>query len=221
MNSRLIAAAVVSGSLLASSSAFAQESAAEEKPPCTLGHSPCTYPHFALALEGGVSSFNEGGPFGFSAGVGAATAPGPSWGLRVGYEIKSWLAIDAHYIGMNDHVESALAPNGAVSLFTNAALAEVRLTIPLRYVQPYFFTGFGVYSTSITGTSGARAGAQFSGSTEPGVPIGLGLGIPITGGLSVGAELAYHRFFGESFAKDEEIGGGDLTTMNAVVRVRL
>lgn len=75
--------------------------------------------------------------------------------------------------------------------------------------------------TSVTGSDNAQAATPLTGSTEFGVPIGLGLSIPITNGVSVGAELTYHRFFGESFSADEEFGGGDLTTMNAVVRGRL
>ena len=37
--------------------------------------------------------------------------------------------------------------------------------------------------------------------------------------MSIGGELTYHRLFGEGFtANEEEIGGGDVTTFNAVVR---
>lgn len=53
------------------------------------------------------------------------------------------------------------------------------------------------------------------------MPFGVGLSIPISNGVSAGAELTYPRFFGESFSKDEEFGGGDLTTLDAIVRARL
>ena len=188
---------------------------------CGLINHSCKGPHIALAIEGGASSYNEGGPFGFNTGIGSVTKTGPSWGLRVGVELNRWLAFDAHYTGTNNGGSGVGAPNGSVSLLTSAATAEVRLTAPIPYVQPYFFTGAGVYSTSITGAATAQGSSPFFGSTEPGVPIGLGLNVPIADGVSAGAELTYHRFFGESFATDQQFGGGDLTTMNAVIRARM
>jgi hypothetical protein len=38
--------------------------------------------------------------------------------------------------------------------------------------------------------------------------------------MSVGAEMTYHRFFGESFSENEDIGGGEPLTINAVLRFR-
>ncbi len=58
-------------------------------------------------------------------------------------------------------------------------------------------------------------------STEFGLPVGLGFGVPITERLSLGGELTYHRFFGESLAADDEIGGGEPTSFSAVLRMRL
>ncbi len=203
------------------SSADAVASAHPDKPQCGLIHRPCAYPHLALAVEGGVVVLNESGPFGFTTGVGSITSAGPSWGARVGVDLLSWFSIDAHYIGMHNAAKGVAAPAGSVGLLTNAATGELRFTVPLRYVQPYLFTGAGVYSTSITGAAAARAASPLYGSTELGVPIGIGFGIPITPGLSLGAELTYHRLFGESFADDDAIGGGDLTTFNAVLRARL
>jgi hypothetical protein len=191
------------------------------KEPCGFIHHPCMYPHLALAVEGGVAIFNESGPFGFTTGVGAGTYPGASWGLRVGVELLRWLAIDAHYIGMDNHARANRAPVGAVGLFTNAATAELRFTLPIPYVQPYLFTGAGVYSTSVTGSTTARAASPYFGSTELGVPIGLGVAVQITNALSLGGELTYHRLFGESFATDDDVGGGDLTTFNLLLRGRI
>ena len=198
-----------------------QSETTPEKRPCGLLGHPCSYPHFALALEGGVVSTNESGPFSFDTGVGTVSHTGPSWGLRGGVELLSWFAIDAHYIGMNNHASGEAEPTGGVTLFTNAFNGELRFTVPLKYVQPYLFTGAGVYTTSITGATSAKNGSPLHGSTELGIPIGLGLGIPVTHAISVGGELTYHRLFGEEFSKNEEIGGGDFTTFNAVVRARL
>lgn len=219
---------VASTTMVTSAEPLPPRPSAEEREPspsarksCGLINHACSGPHVALALEGGASSFNESSPFAFNTGIGSVSTTGPSWGVRVGLELTSWLAFDAHYAGMNNHASGAGAPDGSVSLLTSGVTGEVRLTAPLPYVQPYLLTGAGVYSTSVTGSASAQGRSPLLGSTELGVPVGLGLSIPIAHGISAGAELTYHRFFGESFASDEEIGGGDLTTMNAVVRARL
>ncbi len=194
---------------------------ASQQKSCGLINHACTGTHVALALEGGASSFNESSPFGFSSGTGSVTKAGPSWGLRVGLEVTRWFAVDAHYSGMNNHASGVGAPNGSVSLLTSGVTGEVRLTAPIPYVQPYFYTGAGMYSTSVTGSDSAQGRSPLYGSTHLGVPVGLGLSVPISSGISAGAELTYHRFFGEVYANEEEFGGGDMTTMNAVLRARL
>lgn len=164
---------------------------------------------------------NEGGPFGFDTGVGTVTTLGTAWGARVGVEFLRWFAIDAHYIGMRDHANGLGAPNGSVSLLTSAVTGEARFTLPTPFVQPYLFVGAGVYSTSITGSDGAKAASPLYGSTEFGMPIGIGANVSLGRALTIGPELTYHRLFGEAFADDDEIGGGDFLTFNLVLRARL
>lgn len=187
-------------------------------PPCTLSHHPCAFPHLALAIDGGVSHWSEGNPLGFGTGIGSITSTGPVWGARVGVELLPWFAIDGHYIGMSNRADASQSVGGRRSLFTNAAVAELRFTIPTPYVEPYAFVGAGVYSTKITGTS---LSTPLYGSTEFGVPIGLGFGVPLSPGLSLGAEVVYHRLFGEAFEDNDDIGGGDPTSASAVLRARL
>ena len=122
---------------------------------------------------------------------------------------------------MYNHSSGIAEPTGAVALLTNAGNAEVRFTVPLKHVQPYLFTGAGIYSTTITGSDAAKLGSPLFASTELGIPIGLGVAFPITGAISLGGELTYHRLFGEAFSNNDDIGGGDLTTLNAMVRAKL
>ena len=197
--------------LLVSSSAFAQDTEAQ----CTLSQHACSYPHLSAAVDGGVSHWGEGSPFGFDTSLGSITAWGPAWGLRIGVEIKRWFAVDAHYIGAYNRADQSVSVGGRRGLLTSAATAEARFTVPLHLVQPYAFIGAGAYSTSISGSS---TSTQLTSSTELGVPIGLGFGVPLAPGLSLGAEMVYHRLFGESLAPDDEIGGGDPLTINAVLR---
>jgi hypothetical protein len=110
--------------------------------------------------------------------------------------------------------------NAGVSrhFFTNAIVAEFRFTAPIPYVQPYLFVGGGLYSTSLTGSS---ASTELTGSTEFGLPIGVGFSVPLSRGVSLGAEGVYHRLFSESFSDNEDIGGGEPSSANAVLRFRL
>ena len=188
--------------------------------PCGLINKSCKGPHLEASIEGGAASFNESGPFGFSTGIGSASKFGGTWGIRVGASLTKWLALDAHYVGMNNRATGAGTPDGSVSLFTSGVTGEFRLTAPIPYVQPYIVGGAGVYTTSVTGGDVALRKSPLYGSTEFGIPMGVGLTIPISNGVSVGGEATYHRFFGEAFSDVEEIGGGDLTTFAGVVRAQ-
>jgi Outer membrane protein beta-barrel domain len=178
----------------------------------------CAYPHLVFGVDAGVSHFNEGGPFGFKTGTGSITSWGPAWGLRGGVEVTRWFAVEAHYIGTSNHADDSVSVGGSRGLLTNAIAAELRFTLPTPYVQPYFFFGPGWYSTSITGSSTTT---ELTRSSEFGVPIGVGFQVPLPRGLTLGAEATYHRLFGESFSENEDIGGGEPTSINAVLRFRL
>ena len=110
-----------------------------------------------------------------------------------------------------------MSTGGRSSLLTSAAAAELRFTAPTDYVQPYLFFGAGLYTTSV---GGSAASTELTGSTEFGMPIGVGFQVLLPRGVSVGAEMTYHRLFGESFSANEDVGGGDPLTVNGVVRFR-
>ncbi len=226
MNPRTLAAAAVSlVTLLAALPAAADTIVVVEgRPRRCLSfrmRGPCTrYPRLAVDVEGGFSSFTEGGPFGFRNGTGSATSTGPSWGARAGVEFLPWLAVDAHYLGIYNPVGAGVSHTGSVGLLTTAAIAELRLTVPARFVQPYAFTGIGNYAVSLVGSREARSGSLLYGNSQPGVPFGLGLGIPVNHSVTVGFETSYNFLIGESFSKVESIAGGDPVVANAVVRAR-
>jgi len=188
------------------------------RPSCTWSGHPCAYPHLVMGVDGGFSHLAESNPFGFGNGVGSITSYGPDWGARVGAEFTPWFALEAHYIGMWQRADASVSVGGRRGLLTNAGALELRFTAPLPLIQPYVFVGGGVYSTSVTGSS---LSTQLTSSTEFGMPIGVGAQVLLPRGLSVGAELTYHRLFSESFAANEDIGGGDPLSVAAVLRVRL
>jgi opacity protein-like surface antigen len=160
---------------------------------------------------------NESGPFGFNNGVGRVTSPGPTWSALAGVEFLPWLALEGRYVGMYDSVSASVSPSGG--FLASAVLGVVRLTVPLPYVHPYGFGGIGYYSFDFTGPSAS----VMHSSSEPGVPMGVGVDVPLTYHLSVGAEWSYNFQIGESFAgvSTNKIDGGDVTRFDLVLRARL
>lgn len=220
MKARIVVLGALAGLFSLVGSASAQEEPRRLEG-CGLVIHTCKLPHLTLALDGGVGTTNESGPFGFNTGVGTVTNAGPSWGIRAGVDLYKWIAIEAHYIGIDNHGTNDATPNGSVHMLTSAGTGEFRFTIPFKYVQPYAYVGAGVYHTSITGSTTAKNASPLFGSTELGMPLGLGIGVPLTGAITFGGEVTYHRLFGEQFANNDEFEGGDFTTFNAVLRARL
>jgi hypothetical protein len=184
---------------------------------------PWTRPVVMFGADLGVARMNEGGPFGFDTGVGTVTRAGPAWGVRAGLEFLPWLALEARYVGMYTSVQSSVSPAGRVGFLTTGGEAIVRLTAPFPYVHPYIFGGVAYYDVALQGSAGAKAGSELFSSSQPGIPLGFGVDVPLTWHISVGAEATYHFMLGESYSSvmTNGIDGGDISTFNAVIRVRL
>jgi hypothetical protein len=182
-----------------------------------------TGPELTFGADLGVSKMNESGPLGFGSGVGGVTDPGPAWGLRIGVDFLSWLGVEGRYVGMSDGGQASVSPAGGVGYITTGAEAVVRLTAPFPFVHPYAFGGVGYYDSTLTGSSGAKTGSPMFSSSEAGFPMGVGIDVPLTWHMSVGAEATYHFLYQEKFSANTTNGmdGGDLTTFNAVMRMRL
>ncbi len=180
-------------------------------------------PEIMFGADFGVSAMTETGPFGFNRGVGSATLAGPSWGVRAGIEVLPWLGLEGRYVGMYNSVQGPMSPAGSVGFLTTGGEAVLRLTAPFRFVHPYVFGGVGYYDIALAGGSGAQAGTVFHSSSQPGIPMGFGVDVPLTWYLSLDAEATYHFQLGEDFSAvtTNGIDGGDLTTFNAVLRARL
>jgi hypothetical protein len=180
-------------------------------------------PMLVFGGDFGISAMNEGGAIGFNNGVGSVTNAGPAWGASVGVEVFRWLAFEARYVGMYNSAQSSVSPTGSVGYFTTGGAAIIRFTAPLPYVHPYIFGGAGYYKNALIGSSAAKAGSVLLSSSQPGVPLGLGVDVPLTWHVSVGVEATYHFMIGESFSDvtANGIDGGDITTFNGVMRFRL
>jgi hypothetical protein len=177
-----------------------------------------TGPLLELGVGVGVSMLNRGGPFGFGKGVGSATNPGPAWSILAGVEVLPWLAVEARYLGMYDAANASVGGSGGY--LASAGTAVVRLTAPLQYVRPYLFGGIGYYNF---GFSGGAAGSPLLSTSQPGVPLGVGVDVPLSYHFSIGAEASYHFQLNETFSQSTTNGidGGDDTRFDLVVRGRL
>jgi hypothetical protein len=170
-----------------------------------------------MGLELGVAALEEGGPFAFGSGTGSVTQPGPAWGLRLGVDVLSWLGFEGRYIGA---YSSGNLPENVGFLMTGGE-AVVRLTLPTPYVRPYIFGGIGVYDFALLGSNAAVAASMLNSSTQPGVPMGLGVELMLSWHVSFAVEATYRFQIGESFSRNDTIGGADLTTFTGVMRFRL
>jgi hypothetical protein len=170
-------------------------------------------PELELGVSLGVSAMNESGPFSFHTGIGTIASPGPAWGALVGVEFFPRLALEARYFGMN----AAISPTGG--FVGSAALGVVRLTAPLPYVHPYVFGGIGYYDFAFVDSSAS----VMHSSSQPGIPMGIGVDVPLTYHLSLGAEASYNFQIGESYSNvtTNGIDGGDDTRFELVLRARL
>jgi hypothetical protein len=180
-------------------------------------------PVLMLGADLGISAMNESGPLGFNNGIGGFTNPGPAWGLRIGIEVTRWFALEARYVGMYNSIQSTAAPAGSLGFTTTGGEGVARFTLPLPFVHPYIFGGIGYYNVALNGSADARKASVLFSSSQPGIPMGFGVDIPLTWHVSFGIEATYHFQLGESFSNTTTRGidGGDLSTVNGVLRVRL
>ncbi len=176
-----------------------------------------------FGLDLGASKFVESGPFGFGNGTGSVTDAGPSWGVRAGVELLPWLTLEGRYAGMYNGAQAQVSPAGTVGFLTSAADAVAMFTAPLPYVHPYVLGGVGYYAVSLTGSATAKAATPLLSSSQPAIPMGVGVDVPLSSHLSVGAEAVFHFLVGETLASvsTNKIDGGDLTTFSVVGRLRL
>jgi hypothetical protein len=178
---------------------------------------PWTGVEVLFGVDVGLSAMNESGPFGFGNGVGSVTSAGPAWGARVGLELLRWVAVEARYAGMYNPAAASVSRGGG--FLTSGWDAVLRLTAPLPFVRPYVFGGIGYYDVAM----GGSAGSELHSSSQAGIPLGVGVDVPMTYHLSVGAEATYHFQLGEDYSAvtTGAIDGGDLSTFDVVLRARL
>ena len=178
--------------------------------------------HVRRRRRGGQDE-RRSGPFSFGNGIGSVTEAGPSWGVRAGVELLPWLAFEARYVGAYTGLQSSVSPAGALGFLTTAGEIVARFTAPLPYVHPYVLAGVGYYDVALKGGDAAKAASPLFSSSQVGIPLGVGLDVPLTWHVSLGAEATYHFQLGESFSSVQTNGidGGDVSTFNLVARVRL
>jgi hypothetical protein len=178
---------------------------------------PWSGPQLEVGVALGISAMNESGPLGFHNGVGAVMNAGPAWSVLAGVEVFSWLALEVRYLGMYDSAKSSVSASGG--LLASAGTGVMRFTVPLPYVHPYAFGGIGYYDFHFAGPSDS----VLHSSAQAGIPMGVGIDVPLNYHLSLGAEASYNFQLGESYSDVtvNGIDGGDVTRFDLVLRARL
>lgn len=179
---------------------------------------PHRHPIATTSVELGASHFEEGHPFAFDSGTGSVTQTGPAWGLRLGVDLLPWFGLEGRYVG--SYISGNAQAAGVGFLMTGGEFV-VRFTLPTPYVRPYVFGGIGVYGFALLGSDAATTASMLNSSTQSGVPIGIGVEVPLSWHVSFAVEAAYRFLIGESFSANDAIGGADLTTFSGVMRFRL
>jgi hypothetical protein len=75
---------------------------------------------------------------------------------------------------------------------------------------------------ALVGGSTAQAASVLHSSSQPDIPMGVGVAVPLTWYLSLDVEATYHFQLGESFASvtTNGVDGGDITTFEVALRAR-
>ena len=182
---------------------------------------PATPFRLFLGVSLGVAKANAGGPFGFNNGIGSVTDAGPSWGLQGGIELLPWLALEARYAGNRLSVTGSASPAGSLAYVSSMGDFTVRLTAPLHWIRPYLFGGIGYASIALSGSQSAKSASPLFSGSQPEIPMGVGVDVPLTWHLSVGAEASYRFQINETFSNDTLIDGGDIDSFEILFRARL
>ena len=170
-------------------------------------------PVVKLGGDLGLLYWSEGGPWGPNTGIGHAMHPGFNGAARASVELTRWFAVDGRF-----HVGFASAKSdvaGNAGFLTIGGFVGARFTLPFEAVRPYLIVGPGLYGTILTGSGPT----QLYGATNWAITGGLGVEIPVTRRVSVGAEYLFHRLGDEKFSNNSDIATGDPVTLNAFAQV--
>jgi opacity protein-like surface antigen len=154
-------------------------------------------PYFLLGL----------GVEGYTGKLAPNVDPGPSYGVVVGYRLNDYLGLELGYSGGvgNLSVSSQGFSIGNPDLVRNGGQAAVVLGLTPTRLQPYVLAGIGVERYSV------RSGTwfQFFDDTGGYAPVGAGLRFQINPRLTAEVRGSYSFLFGQDFAGNQDLGGGD------------
>ncbi|MGE5181634.1 MAG: hypothetical protein ACM31C_06215 [Acidobacteriota bacterium] len=144
---------------------------------------PPFYERWGLAMTIG------GGPEGFSSRTNTSTQIGGGWNVRAILGNKSYLGVEASYVGSAQGFEAAGMDKNAV-LVGSGVGGALRLNFAPKYaLGPFIFGGAGWRHYSLTNASYNNSGIKSTDNVAE-FPIGGGLQY-IYGGLLVDARLDY------------------------------
>lgn len=148
----------------------------------------------------GFFAQGELGAFIFVGEAGRYAGPGPAFGVRMGYDILRWLAVQAHVLGSSS--EATLPPPRVGQSFQTLIYAgEARFSLQLRRFQLFAQAGAGL--AQMTNNALDVVGLTSPNLTSLAVLAGLGLDFHTLNrhfSLGAGADYAWLQTFGNSNA---------------------
>jgi hypothetical protein len=129
----------------------------------------------ALLVGGGFQDFTSGN-------AKALTAGGGSWDARIVAGTKSFVGLEAAYVGSANNVRNILGNNVSSSLIGNGLEGALRLQVPIMMgysmVEPFGFVGLGW--TNYRVTNNRIATSDFSTRSDNVMTVPLGGGVAYT-----------------------------------------
>jgi peptidoglycan-associated lipoprotein len=129
-----------------------------DKPPSRIG--------VQATVGGGVTGF-------FEQGARAFTSTGASYEARLAAGTRSYVAVEAAYVGSAQNI-NALGLSTNALLLGNGAEGDLRINFTTRAIQPYVFGGAGWTRYQLQNTPVATSSIQSKDDTLQ-VPVGVGL----------------------------------------------
>jgi hypothetical protein len=180
MRKVLVAVAAVAVSFAGRAWAAQEESASvsKEVEPAGEGWSP----QLRISVDSGVSDFRRD----------LQTEVGPAYGATFGFFPLQFAGIEVSYQGSVNSITpptsgGSLSQAGFDRVVSNGVLGDVRLSAPLRVIEPYVFGGAGWIRVSQEG-----AGSLPDRSTDSlAIPVGGGIDVHVTKRFQVGGRFTY------------------------------
>jgi outer membrane protein OmpA-like peptidoglycan-associated protein len=178
--------------------------------PVVLAPTPKPGPPSRIGVEAAVGL----GAVGFiEDGARNMTGTGEQWDARLTFGSRSYLAIEAAYVGSVQSIDAlGLAPDAR--LLGNGAEGTLRVNFTKARVQPYIFGGGGWTHYSLNNTPTLTSDVRSSDDVAT-VPLGAGIGFRLGKGFLIDARGTYRATFNEDLLNTAMAATGQSSSLQS------